>query len=76
MQTVSLSEAQDHLSDLIEAATRGEEVVIANGAVSVQLVPRETPKPQGKRQFGSARGMFVLTPAFDEPIEGFEDYES
>lgn len=34
----------------------------------------ETPKPRKKRKAGSAKGMFVMTEAFDEPLEDFAEY--
>ena len=36
----------------------------------------ETPKPRKKRErkFGGAKGMFVMTEAFDEPLEDFAEY--
>ena len=34
----------------------------------------ETPKPRKKRKAGSAKGMFVMTDAFDEPLEDFAEY--
>ena len=36
----------------------------------------ETEKPREKRErkFGSAKGMFVMTEAFDEPLEDFAEY--
>ncbi len=34
----------------------------------------ETEKPRKKRQAGSAKGMFVMTEAFDEPLEDFAEY--
>ena len=55
MQTLTLAEAQTRLPALIEAAARGQTVVITDGdELSVQLVPRATQKR--KRQFGSAQG--------------------
>ena len=70
MQTLTLDEAQIRLPALIEAPARGETVVITNGdELSVQLVPRATPKR--KRQFGSAKGLISMAPEFDEPLEDF-----
>lgn len=36
----------------------------------------ETPKPRKNRErkFGGAKGMFVMTDAFDEPLEDFAEY--
>ncbi|HEY0075039.1 MAG TPA: DUF2281 domain-containing protein [Abditibacteriaceae bacterium] len=79
MQTVTLDEAKTQLTDLIDAATAGEEVFITKGAVSVQLVPlgKATPaKPckPCKRHFGSAKGLVSMAIDFDEPLEDFQEY--
>ncbi len=34
----------------------------------------EPEKPRKKRKAGSAKGMFVMTEAFDEPLEDFAEY--
>lgn len=36
----------------------------------------EESEPQKKRErkFGSAKGMFIMTEAFDEPLEDFAEY--
>lgn len=34
----------------------------------------ENAKPRKKRKAGSAKGMFVMTEAFDEPLEDFAEY--
>ena len=41
-----------------------------------QTAEIENPKPPKKRErkFGSAKGMFVMTEAFDEPLEDFAEY--
>ena len=39
--------------------------------------PKETPpakEPKFKAGFGGAKGMFVMSPDFDEPLEDFKDY--
>jgi len=73
MQQVSLEEAKRHLNDLVDAAVKGEEVIIArDGEQLVKLVPisRTNPHPQ----FGSARGLITMSEDFDEPLEEFEEY--
>ena len=73
MQPVTPEEAQQRLSELLNAAMNGESVVIAiDSAHSVQLVP--VVKSHGKRQFGSARGMLRIADDFDAPLEEFEEY--
>lgn len=70
---VQLDEAKVRLRDLIEAAIRGEHVVILreNQAV-VRLVPVELPKRRA--QFGSAKGLVTVAADFDAPLEDFSEY--
>ena len=73
MQQVTLDEAVSHLSDLIEAAVRGEEVFIEKDELhSVQLVPRLSKKK--KRHFGSAKGLIVMAEDFDAELPDFKEY--
>jgi len=62
MQT-NMHEAKSKLSQLVEAALLGEEVIIARaGAPAVQLVPC---KPKVKRTFGAFKGSFSMSSDFD-----------
>lgn len=73
MIQISVAQAVTELDKLLSEAAQGEEVVIigADGsAFKLMALPR-APKPV----FGSARGLVHIGPDFDEPIEGFEDYE-
>jgi prevent-host-death family protein len=64
-QTVNVHEAKTHLSRLLEAASRGEDVVIArNGEPIARLVPYST----ARRSPGAARGRGRLTAAFFEDL--------
>ncbi|MDX6266101.1 MAG: hypothetical protein QOD70_841 [Frankiales bacterium] len=64
---VNLYEAKTHLSELVERAANGEEIVIAkSGRPRVRLVPictRSTP-----RRVGTLRGKIVVRKDFDEPL--------
>ena len=72
VQRVGLEEAMTHLLDLINAAMRGEDVVIVKDERSmVKLVPMLL-KPG--RQAGSAKGMIKMADDFDEPLEDFGEY--
>jgi prevent-host-death family protein len=63
--TVNVHEAKTHLSRLLEAASRGEEVVIArNGEPVARLVPYSA----ARRVSGAARGRGRLTAAFFEDL--------
>ena len=66
MTTVNVHEAKSQLSRLLAQVEAGEEVVIArNGKPVAQLVPC---KPQGKRQFGSMKGLISIDERFFEPL--------
>jgi prevent-host-death family protein len=70
---VNIAEAKAHLSELVEKAANGEEVVIARDhkpvaklvAVACAAAPR-TP--------GSAKGQLWISPDFDETPSDFDDY--
>jgi prevent-host-death family protein len=63
---VNLYEAKTKLSQLVEDAARGEEIIIAkNGEPMAKLVSvKAEAKPQ-KRQLGQLKGKVWLAPDFD-----------
>ena len=71
MQTVTVKEAAEKLTDLIDAALRGEEIVITKGDRIIQLTPKQ---PVKNRKPGSAKGQVWMSDDFDEPLEDFKDY--
>jgi len=75
MQQVNLIEASQHLSELIEAAMRGEKVIITKDE---QPVVKLTPllATQRRRQPGSSKGLVTISDDFDEHREDFKDYMS
>lgn len=38
------------------------------------LTQKKKPKENQKPKFGSGKGMFVMKPDFDEPLEDFKEY--
>lgn len=73
MRTVSLSEAQAHLPELIEKVAAGEEIVITRNDMPIaQVVPIRKAKPQP--QFGSCKGMLTIVTDDDEHLEHFKGY--
>ena len=73
MNPVTISEAAQKLPDLIDAALRGEEIIITDGdRPLVSLTPTTSIKPRPK--FGSAKGLIEISDDFDEPLEDFKDY--
>ncbi len=68
MVSMNLNEAQMRLSALVEAALRGEDVVIANaGEPLVRLVPCQPRK--APRQPGRLRGQIRIADDFDSADE-------
>jgi prevent-host-death family protein len=62
---LNLRDAKARLSRLVDAALRGEEVIITRaGKPCVRLVPLDLPP----RQPGAAKGKAALTPAFFDPL--------
>lgn len=73
MTTVNLQEASMRLPDLIAAALRGEDVVIAEDSQSaVKLVP--VPKSRQRRRPGNAKGQIQMAEDFDAPVEDFREH--
>ncbi|HEY3139446.1 MAG TPA: type II toxin-antitoxin system Phd/YefM family antitoxin [Blastocatellia bacterium] len=73
MHQVTIEEARNHLPDLIDAAVKGEHVVITKDSRhSVKLVPVSKSKP--RPQFGSGEGLITMSDDFNEPLEDFEEY--
>lgn len=61
---VNIYEAKTHLSDLVERAAGGEDIVIAKaGSPKVRLVPVRPPR--GRRSPGGWEGRVHLTDDFD-----------
>ena len=74
MNRVSLTEAAAKLPDLVDAALRGEEVVIVRGDRSeVKLTPNN-PVKRYPAKAGSAKGQIWMSEDFDEPLEEFKEY--
>ncbi|UKO95982.1 type II toxin-antitoxin system Phd/YefM family antitoxin [Nostoc sp. UHCC 0870] len=73
MTQITLAEASQHLSDLIDAALEGEEIIIIKDN---QPVVKLTPVLPVKRRlkFGSAKGIVTISDDFDEPLEDFKEY--
>ena len=66
-RTVNLYEAKTRLSELVERAARGEEVVIAKaGQPKARLVPLA--RPTQPRKPGAWRGRVAIAPDFDAPL--------
>lgn len=75
MQTVTLEDAQNHLSEIVEKLAPGEEIVLTRQDKPVATL-RATPQLLRKpRQPGTLRGtVLYIAPDFDAIPEGFEEY--
>jgi len=73
MQQIPLAEASQHLSELIEAALGGEEIIITkDDQPTVKLMPISVVKQP--RQPGTAKGLIIISDDFDAPLEDFQEY--
>lgn len=69
---VNIAEAKTRLSELVEKAANGEEIVIARDHKPVaKLVPV---RPHAPRVPGSAKGQVWIAPDFDDIPAEFDDY--
>jgi prevent-host-death family protein len=73
MTRVNLAEAKARLSELIDAAEAGEEVVIARRNVPVVKLVRVR-KAKARPIFGKLRGKVRLAADFDAPLADFDQY--
>jgi len=70
MRAVELDYAQTHLSQLVEEALTGEDIVISDaGSPLVRLAPVPV---LGQRKFGLDQGKIVIRDDFDEPLQDLE----
>lgn len=79
MIRTTLEEASLHLEELIDAAVRGEEVIItahdtAAGEKTVRLVPN-TDNIAPRRKAGTAKGLIHMRDDFDDPMPDFDEYQ-
>lgn len=73
MAQFNINVAKTHLSELIQKAMLGEEVIIArDNKPMVKLTVIHPPKRQ--RKLGFAKGVITIGSDFDEPLEDFENY--
>jgi antitoxin (DNA-binding transcriptional repressor) of toxin-antitoxin stability system len=75
MITVTLEEAQSHLSRLIEQLSPGEEVVITRDREPVARLVAASPPSRQPRRLVTMKGTVLrVAPNFDEPLEEFGEY--
>jgi antitoxin (DNA-binding transcriptional repressor) of toxin-antitoxin stability system len=74
MHQVTLQEAAEQLTSLIDEARSGSEVVITEDrkpAVRLILIPEDKPRPK----FGNAKDVLIfMADDFDAPLDEFQEY--
>jgi prevent-host-death family protein len=73
MKRVNVAEAKARLSELIDAALEGEDVVIARRNTPVVRLTTLRVKKRAP-QFGAFKGRIRIAPDFDKPLEDFAEY--
>lgn len=68
MRTVELSEAEMHLTELIESAAHGEVIIVASGGEPRAKIVGLEPRDKHLRQPGKGKGRFTALPGFDDPL--------
>lgn len=79
MVQVTRAEAKEHFDDLIEAAMRGETVLIEDsdeqGKQTVQMVALPAKPARRPRKAGNAKGsVLYIADDFDAPLDDFREY--
>jgi len=75
MPTVTLEEAQAHLTELIEQLHPGEEIVITRDQKPVARLVAESDSVRQPRRPGTLKGtVLYMAPDFDAPLEDFKEY--
>ena len=73
MSQFNIHIAKAHLSELIQRAMMGEDIIIAKDNKPIARITPYSPV-SNKRQVGLAKGMIKLSDDFDAPLDDFEDY--
>jgi len=73
MQTVNIHEAKTHLSRLLEAVERGEEIVIARAGQPIATLSAYHPPRHGIAPPGGMEGEIWMADDFDAPIDDLFD---
>jgi prevent-host-death family protein len=72
--TVTLEEAQAHLSELIASLAPGDEVLITHNAQPIARLVGERAAPRAPRRPGNAQGKLIIHAEDDEHLADFEEY--
>jgi antitoxin (DNA-binding transcriptional repressor) of toxin-antitoxin stability system len=74
MQTLTVQEAQSHLTEIIERMAPGEEITLTHDDKPVAIIRAARPQARKHRQLGTLKGsVLYMAPDFDAIPEGFEE---
>ena len=73
MQQVDISVAQAQITELLQSALQGEEIIITRDNHPILKLIQVSSQPK-RRQRGSAKGQIWMAADFDEPLEDFKEY--
>lgn len=73
MQHVDIAIAQTEITQLLQSALRGEEIIITRNNQPILKLIQVLPTPK-QRNKGSAKGQIWMAPDFDQPLEDFKEY--
>ncbi|MCA2553975.1 MAG: type II toxin-antitoxin system prevent-host-death family antitoxin [Microcystis sp. M04BS1] len=73
MMQLTVDEAKNQLSELLKAASKGEQVIIQNNEGQDFQIISLAPTVKHP-QYGSAKSIVKMLDNFDDPIEEFENY--
>jgi len=68
MRTVELEAGGGQLSELVDAAVSGEEIVIERAGRPVAKIVPVSEGPKKPRQLGTLRGKYNVPENFDDPL--------
>ncbi len=71
---VEVEQAREQLTDLIEEAMRGSEVVITRNHLPLVRLVEVRPAERRRWRPGSAKGLIVIADDFEAPLEDFREY--
>jgi antitoxin (DNA-binding transcriptional repressor) of toxin-antitoxin stability system len=74
MPTVTIEQAQTHLSELIDQLQPGEALIITRNDKPVARLTAEQPSPRQPRQPVNCKGMLTILADDDEHLKDFAEY--
>lgn len=73
-QTIDINQALTQMMELLEIASKGEEIIITkNNHPIVKLMSTQT-LPKRPPLFGIDKDIISISEDFDEPLEDFKEY--